>query len=230
MIKSGKVAKRHFSERARYLCIRGTGKEEKRRKMGDVRGSGQGESNGKGNKGSGNKTLIIVIVILVIIAILGGVIIYLLVSRKNEEQAAQEPSATVTSEEGQRDVLVTEENVRQVVEQLEQEEYVPQGYYTVTQNYEWHFPKGNEASTDAHVENLPENTNDVYFDLFLADDQENPIYQSPVIPLGAVLEGFKLDKALDAGTYDCILVYHLVDENQKTISTVSMTVKVIIEG
>jgi hypothetical protein len=196
--------------------------------MGDVRGSGQSGSNGKANKGSGNKTLVIVIIALVVIAILGGVIIYLLVSRKNEEPA-QAPAAE-TSEESQRDILVTEENVREVLGALEEQEYVPQGYYTVTQNYEWHFPKGSEASTDAHVENLPENTNDVYFDLFLAEDKENPIYQSPVIPLGAVLEGFKLDKALDAGTYDCIMVYHLVDEKQETISTVSMTVKVIVEG
>jgi hypothetical protein len=111
---------------------------------------------------------------------------------------------------------------------MEQQDFVPPGYYTVTQNYEWHFPTGDSESTDAHVENLPENTNDVYFDLFLADNEEDPIYQSPVIPREAALEHFKLDTKLDDGTYDCIMVYHLVNEKQETVSTLSMTVKVII--
>lgn len=184
--------------------------------------------NAGGNKGSGNKAIIIIIIVaLVLILALAGVIIYLLAAKKDTPAG---PATTPATEEGKRDVLVTEDNVAEVAQQLEEKEYVPQGYYTVTQNYEWHFPNSDEASTDAHVENLPENTNDVYFDLFLADDDETPIYQSPIIPLGAVLEGFKLDTKLNPGTYDCIMVYHLVDEDQNSISTVSMTVKVIIEG
>lgn len=201
--------------------------------MGDKSGSGQGRGD-KGAGGSGKMIVIIVVIALVVIGVLTGVIIFLLAGRKdeavpNEQPAANELPAVDASEEEMREVLVTEDNVQEVAERLEQQEYVPQGYYTVTQNYEWHFPKGSEASTDAHVENVAENTNDVYFDLFLEDDLENPIYKSPVIPLGAVLEGFKLDTELDAGTYDCIMVYNLVDENQKSISTVSMTVKVIVE-
>ena len=191
--------------------------------MGDMNGANHGKD-GKGSSGSGSsrKNIIIIISAFVVIAALTGVIVYLLLKK-------DAPAQATSPEDDKREVLVTEENVKEVAEQLEQQEYVPQGYYTVTQNYEWHFPKGDAASTDAHVENLPENTNDVYFDLFLADNDETPIYQSPVIPLGAVLEGFKLDTKLSAGTYDCIMVYHLVDENQNSISTVSMTVKVIIE-
>jgi hypothetical protein len=192
--------------------------------MGDSNGSNRGKG---GKKNSNSKTVIIVVIALVVIGVLTGVIIYLLAGRRDEPEA---PAAPAEQEENRREVLVTEDNVQQVIEQMEAEEYVPQGYYTVTQNYDWHFPKGDAASTDAHVENLPENTNDVYFDLFLAEDSENPIYESPVIPLGAVLEGFKLDTELDAGTYDCVMVYHLVDGNQKSISTVSVTVTVIVES
>jgi hypothetical protein len=192
--------------------------------MGDSNGSNRGKG---GKKNSNSKTVIIVVIALVVIGVLTGVIIYLLAGRRDEPEA---PAAPAEQEENRREVLVTEDNVQQVIEQMEAEEYVPQGYYTVTQNYDWHFPKGDAASTDAHVENLPENTNDVYFDLFLAEDSENPIYESPVIPLGAVLEGFKLDTELDAGTYDCVMVYHLVDSNQKSISTVSVSVTVIVES
>lgn len=195
-----------------------SGRRRNRKQMGDMN-----SKSGSGSNSSKKKNIIIIISAIVVILALIGVIVYLLLSKKDTP-------AQAGPEDDKREVLVTEENVKEVAQQLEQQEYVPQGYYTVTQNYEWHFPTGDSASTDAHVENLPENTNDVYFDLFLADNEETPIYQSPVIPLGAVLEGFKLDTKLNAGTYDCIMVYHLVDENQNSISTVSMTVKVIVEG
>lgn len=97
-------------------------------------------------------------------------------------------------------------------------------------NYEWHFATGDTVSEDAYVENLATNTNAVYFDLFLLEDEENAIYQSPVIPLGSSLENVLLDTLLEAGTYDCVAVYHLIDEDQNTLSTLRVTVTVIIEG
>jgi hypothetical protein len=96
-------------------------------------------------------------------------------------------------------------------------------------NNEWHFPDGKSASTDAYVENITENRDDVYFDLFLAGNEDHAIYESPVIPRGGVLESFALDTPLEAGSYDCIMIYHMVDENQNTLSTLRVTVTVIIE-
>jgi hypothetical protein len=196
--------------------------------MGDTKDESQKNA---GKQNGSNKTLMILgIIVGIVFVAMAATIIVLLVNMKKTDVATAPATQAPATEETKRDVLVTEENVEEIVEQMEKEEYVPQGYYTVTQNYTWHFPNGNEASYDAHVENLTENTNDVYFDLYFADDLENPIYQSPVIPLGAALENFKLDTALNAGTYDCIIVYHLVDENQNSLSTVSMTVTVIVEG
>jgi hypothetical protein len=94
----------------------------------------------------------------------------------------------------------------------------------------WHFATGDAVSEDAYVGNRTENTNDVYFDLFLASDESNPILESPVIPRGGAFENFALDAKLDAGTYDCVMVYHLVDENQDTVSTLRVEVTVIVEG
>lgn len=165
-------------------------------------------------KKGGKKTVGIVILILVIL-VLVGVIIYLLTSREPDER---------------RNEVITPDNVEKILEQMEEEEFVAPGYYTVTMNYEWHFATGDAVSSDAYVENMVENTNAVYFDLFLTDDEENAIYKSPVIPTGSRLESIALDTKLDAGTYDCVMVYHLVDDDQNTISTLRVTVTVIVEG
>jgi hypothetical protein len=192
------------------------------------------------NGGKGGKTGLIVgiIVAVIVIAILIGVIVYLVVTKNKENEL--EPAMGVAGEmfeapaqeerQEKRNTVVTKENVEDVVANMAAAEFTSPGYYTVTMNSEWHFPKGNEASTDAYVENIVENTNDVYFDLFLKEDEENAIYKSPVIPRGASLSEITLDTPLEAGSYDCILIYHLIDEDQNTLSTLRVTVTLIIEG
>lgn len=184
------------------------------------------ETGGNGGKG-GKKGLIIGIIVAVVIIALIAVIIALVLS-KNKDSGEPAPQQEATQEK--RNVVVTEENVEEIIQQMEEAEFVEPGYYTVTMNNEWHFPDGKSASTDAYVENVPENTNDVYFDVFLASDEENAIYESPVIQRGASLDSITLKTPLDAGTYDCVMVYHLVDKDQNTISTLRVTVTLIIEG
>lgn len=169
----------------------------------------------------GGREKVGIVALIVIILALIGIVIYLLVSRNPEEE-----------EQEQRSVVVTPENVQEIIGQMEPEEdeVVPAGYYTVTMNYEWYFATGNAVSSNAYVENVAINTNAVYFDLFLAEDEENAIYKSPVIPVGSSLQDIVLDTLLDAGTYDCVAVYHLVDENQNTLSTLRVTVTVIVES
>lgn len=156
-----------------------------------------------------------IFILIVIILILVGVIAFLLLRKPEEER---------------RNVVVTPDNVEEVIDQMKDEEFVEPGYYTVTMNYDWHFTTGDAVSSDAYVENATENTNAVYFDLFLVSDEENAIYKSPVIPVGSSLRDIAFDTALDAGTHDCVMVYHLVDDDQNTISTLRVTVTVIIEG
>lgn len=157
-----------------------------------------------------------IIILVIIIFLLAGVIIYLLTSQKPEEE--------------RRNVVVTKDNIEEVIAQMEEEDFVAPGYYTVTMNYDWHFAAGDAVSSNAYVENTEENTNAVYFDLVLAEDEGNVIYKSPVIPVGSTLQDIALDTVLDAGTYDCVAVYHLVDEDQNTLSTLRVTVTVMIEG
>ena len=158
----------------------------------------------QGEKGKKKKVGIIILVVIILVLV--GVIFYFLISRKPED------------------------NVEDVIAQMGDEEFVDPGYYTVTMNYDWHFATSDAVSSDAYVENVTGNTNAVYFDLFLTSDEENAIYKSPVIPVGSSLRDIALDTTLDVGTYDCVAVYHLVDDDQNSISTLRVTVTVIIEG
>ena len=163
-----------------------------------------------------------IILLIAIILVLIGIIVYLLMLRQPAEE-----------EEERRGTVVTPDNVQKVIEQMDQKASekvdVPE-YYTVMMNYEWRFATGDAVSENAYIENMTVNTNAVYLDLFLAEDEENAIYKSPVIPLGSSLQEIALDTPLEAGTYDCVVVYHLVDDDQNTLSTLRVTVTVIIEG
>lgn len=128
-----------------------------------------------------------------------------------------------------RNVVVNKDNVEEIVANLADKEKVGGGHYEVTMNSEWTFANGASASENAYVENAVTNTNDVYFDVNLRETGEL-IYSSPIIPRGGYLENITLDKELTAGTYDCILTYHLVDEEQNTISTLQLTLTIKIES
>lgn len=170
--------------------------------------SEQTQETGKKNK------KIIIAGMLVIIALL--VVIVVLLMRGKEEKP-------------QRNVVVTRDNVEEVVDEMLEKEYVEPGYYSASMNNVWHFATGNTASEDAFVENVEENTHDVYFDVFLADDEENAILESPVLPKGSELKEITLDTPLDAGTYDCIMVYHLIDEDQNTVGTLRVGLTIVVE-
>lgn len=169
----------------------------------------------------GGRKAVGIMILVAIFLVMAGTIIYLWMSRQPEE------------EKERRGVVVTPDNVQEVIDEMEKkasEERVAPGYYTVRMNYEWHFSGRDAISKDAYVENLATNTNAVYLDLFLVEDEENAIYQSPVIPLGSSLQDISLDTPLESGTYDCVAVYHLVDDDQNTLSTLRVTVTVVIEG
>ncbi|WP_026670903.1 hypothetical protein [Butyrivibrio sp. AE3006] len=186
------------------------------------------QANGQtGNGGKGNKTVVILlgVIIVLLIAVVGVFGAMLLKSNKANEELQQ--AATETQEK--REVVVSQDNAEELAEEMIQQEYVEPGYYEVVMSTTWHFPTGDEESKDSYVENVPSNTNDVYFDLFLSDDEEHTIYESPIIPRGEKLENIKLNTKLEAGTYDCLMIYHLVDENQNSVSEVRVGLNVIVE-
>ncbi len=166
-----------------------------------------------GQKKVNNKKIIIISLVIIIVFV--AIVIYLSINKINEPK---------------RNIVVTKDNVEDVVNEMLDKEYIEPGYYSASMSTTWHFAASDAASEDAYVENVKENTNDVYFDLFLADDEDNPIYKSPVIPRGSELQNIVLDTPLSEGTYDGILIYHLIDEEQNTISTLRVGLTIIIES
>lgn len=165
-------------------------------------------------KGGNKKKIIIIVALVVVIAVLAGVIVYLLIPKEEER----------------RNKVVTRDNIDEVLEQMTSAERTAPGYYTVTMNNNWTFEYGGSVSEDAIVENSVMNTSDVYFDVFLEGDEENPIYESPVIPVGATLDQIALDTVLDAGTYDCIVIYHMLDENENTTGTLRVKITITVQN
>ena len=154
-----------------------------------------------------------IILLVVVIAALVGVILFLVFRNSGEEK---------------RNVVVTPDNVDEVIADMDEAEYTEPGYYETSMTTTWHFADGESVSEDAYVANVANNTNDVYFDVVLSENEDTVIYKSPVIPIGSSLEQIALDEPLEDGSYDCVVIYHLVDDEQNTISTLRVTVTVIV--
>ena len=178
------------------------------------------QGNGKSMKGG---KIVLAVCVVVIIALLGTVV-YLLTSRGGEEQGQEQQANEPVS----RNVVVNEDNVDEVLDQLPTERTAP-GYYEVTMNTTWNFPSGEEPSSNAYVGNVETNTNSVYFDVTLADTEET-ILASPILPVGSHMDNITLDTALPAGTYDCLVTYHLLDDENRSIGKLMVSLTVIIEG
>lgn len=174
-----------------------------------------GQSNVKKKEdGKNKKKKIVLIICIIIIIVLLGVIIYLLAAKN-------------TTKKPRRNVVVTEKNIDKVLKEMN-EKRTPAGSYEAKMNSVWNFERGDAPSKDAYVENVKTNTNPVYFDVVRSDTEET-IYESPILPVGSHLEEITLDKKLPAGKYDCVLTYHLIDEEEETISTVRLTLTINIE-
>ena len=165
-----------------------------------------------------NKLVILLIALLLILVVLIGVIVVLLTRPKT---TIIEPSPS-----GGRGTVVTEDNAEEIRKQMAEASPVPDSSYVTSMSIDWHF-KG-QTSKDAYVANDVANTRTVYFDLFLSDTREL-IYSSPYIPVGAEMNEITLDKELESGTYETILVYHLVDDDENDLSTVSIALTIYVE-
>ena len=58
-----------------------------------------------------------------------------------------------------------------------------------------------------------------------------PVYTSPVLPVGSHIENISLDKELKAGTYKAVLTYTLLSKDETdSVGTLQMAVKIIVGG
>ncbi len=131
------------------------------------------------------KILIIVCILIIIIA---AVLIYFLTRPKN---------------------TMTEGNYKQIMEDMGNE--VQEGYFETYMNTDWTFPDGTSETTNAILGNSPNNKKPIRCEVMLADTGE-VIFKTDVIPVGAEMPPFKLDKDLAPGTYNAICQIYLLDE------------------
>lgn len=166
------------------------------------------QKNGKGG------IKLVVIGVIIVIAILACSVV-VLATKLISQNKAQEPKEEKN--------VITAENVEEVMDEWlnEPEPVNVPKYYTVVQNTEWTFPDGSSPSTDASVENDVENESSVYFNVII-DETGEVVFSSPILELGAKIESFSLDKALEKGDYECTVEYHLVDDDQNELTTVNV--------
>lgn len=176
--------------------------------------------------GSGRlKRNIVPVILGVFLLISVGIIVFLLT--KDNDSSNDNPATIIeTGKSGGRGTVVTEDNVSEILESQKDSGTTADGYYTTSMSIDWHFD--GLISKDAYVANDTKNTRTVYFDLFLKDTNEM-IYSSPYIPVGAELKGVTLDKKLDKGTYETVLVYHLVDKDENEVSTLSISLTIFVK-
>lgn len=150
---------------------------------------------------------IVIILLLIVIAALGFVIYMLL--HKEEEPLDRNASEGL------------------IVDEADEPEEDPT--FTTDMNMGWSFPSGGRTSTDAYIANSEYNKHDVYFEVYLDDEDQTLLYSSPVLPVGKKLQELKLDKSLPDGTYSAMCTFHLLDNDDpdKEISKVSFGVTMI---
>ena len=154
---------------------------------------------------------VILVLIAAVVLVVGGVLLFSVLGEKNKSN-----------------VVVTPDNVQDMIAGLNENERVPIGSFEVNMNTTWTFPDSHSASTDAYIGNSINNQSTVYFTIALKGSEED-FYTSPYIPVGSKMENITLDCDLAAGTYDTVLTYHLVDSEYQEISYVSVALEIIIE-
>jgi len=186
-----------------------------------------GADNGKDSSKKGNG-MIIALVISLIIVIIAVILIVVLVRRKGADTPASDTAAEETTRrEVVSDVrtVLDEDSGEEIMNQMREE--VAEGMFECQMSMTWSFPDGKSPSGDAYVANSTNNTHPIYFDVIL-DGTEDVIYSSPVMPVGTELTGFKLDKELEAGTYEATVMYNLLRdaESQEVISSAGFVVTI----
>lgn len=172
------------------------------------------------NKGTTDKkkpsvSTIVAVVAVAVVVVLALVLVFVLTRKKPEPEV--QGKATI----------VTEENVQDIIQSASEPN--TDASYTVTMSNEWTFEDGEASAQNFYVKNTENNSRTVYFDLKLADTDEM-IYSSPYIPVGKAMDTMTLDKDLDAGDYNVIMTYHLVDDDNTELTTVSVAVEIHIKN
>lgn len=171
-----------------------------------------------------SKALLVVVAALVIILMSVCITFAVFVVRTRD---ADPGNTDIAKEESkQREYVVTSENVDAIREELQ--ENPTDAYYNVTMNTNWTCAADTYELKNAYIANSTLNDRTVYFDLLLPDTSE-VIYSSPFIPVGQEIRGFTLEQGLPSGKHTVWVEYHLVDDDENELSTVTVTATITVK-
>lgn len=164
-----------------------------------------------------NRVLIVLLLILVAIIIFAGIVIFVLLSKENKE----------ADNEKNKNFLVTEDNVDDVIQEMQETDTSVPASYDVKMNNSWYFEDGEAQSSNAAVSNYKTNNNTVYFDVILSDTGET-VYSSPYLKVGDEIANFSLDKVLSAGEYKAICKYYILNDDLEMLCTTAVNITITI--
>ncbi len=161
-----------------------------------------------------------VLFVLILIAVI--VVLVILLTRKETPEGQAGDVRTYVMDEG---------NYQQIMEDMTDQ--VQEGYFETYMTTDWTFPDGNSESTDAMLGNSPNNTKPIRCELLLNETGEK-LFETNVLPVGALVSPIKLNRNLDAGTYDATCMIYLMNEKEdgtfEDYSSAGFRVTLIIEN
>lgn len=108
------------------------------------------------------------------------------------------------------DVYVMDEgNYQEILDNMN--EQVQEGYFETYMTVDWIFPDGSSEASDAMLGNSPNNTKPIRCELLLKDTGEK-LFETKVLPVGTIVSPIKLNRDLDAGTYEATCMIYLMNE------------------
>jgi hypothetical protein len=155
----------------------------------------------------------VTIVAFAVLCIALVVCVVLLLTRSKEE-----------SKELDRD-FVDQSNTDTVMEDIGDK--VAEGMFECSMTTSWVFEDGKSESPNAYVANVENNLHTIYFDVYNSATDEL-LYSSPMLPVGTEIKNIKLDKELQKGEYDAVVMYTLVNEENEEVSSVGFNITISV--
>lgn len=163
------------------------------------------------------KTIVAVSCIVALLAVGAAVAMFIMMNHKEEESQAM-----YTMDEG---------NYQQIMDDMSAQ--VQEGYFETYMTTEWTFPDGSSDASEAMLGNSPNNTKPIRCELLL-DETGEVLFETGVLPVGALVSPIRLERDLEAGTYDATCMIYLMNEKEdgtfEDYSSAGFRVTLIIES
>lgn len=172
--------------------------------------------NAKENKSS--KTVIILLLIIIFLLLAGGIIAAVfLLGKEDDVQSDDDISGRVTLPYEAGAVMMDEESLQKQVEAMhdQADEGIGVRYKRVAVSND-----GENFVTE--IGNSISNSYDMYLDIYMDDSLEEEIYVSGLLQPGASIYEFKINKKLDPGEYESVLVFTQVEDDHATLHAQTM--------